>query len=109
MSLPDDGFGIMLGHYFFFLKFTTDNLIVYISVIYATWNKLQIPQPSGYRFDTAPTLLMAWLCTKYHWHAPFEALLFASGRLIMPICTFYELVTTGEFVISMSRIHVSGS
>ena len=96
VSLLDDDFGIMLGHYFFFLKFTSDNLIVYISVLYAKWNKLQIIEPSGYRFDTAPTILVAWLCTKYHWHVPYESLLFASGRLIMPISTFYKLLRTGE-------------
>ena len=85
----------MLGHYFFFLKFLSDNLTAYIGVIYAKWNNLEITEPSGYRFDTAPTLLMAWLCTKYQCHFPMELLMFATSRLIIPISAVHRLVRTG--------------
>ena len=94
-SLSDDNHGFMLGHYFFFLKFLSDNLTAYIGVIYAKWNNLEITEPSGYRFDTAPTLLMAWLCTKYQCHFPMELLMFATSRLIIPISAVHRLVRTG--------------
>ena len=86
---------MMLGHYCLFLTGVNKLVANYICIVFAKLNGI-MTEHGGHRFDSAPALLMAWLCTKYQYYFPLELLAYTSGILINPIGQFYNLFMTGQ-------------
>lgn len=87
---------MMLGHYCLFLTGVNKWVVFYICIVFAKLNGIMM-EHVGHRFDTAPALLMAWLCTKYQYYFPSFLLAYTAGIIINPIGQFYNLIMMGQY------------
>ena len=72
-------------------------MYIWIVAIFAKLNGIGL---ENYRENshcfTGINILLIWLCTKYLYYLPFEALVYVSAVLFRSMAYFYSLLSSGE-------------